>query len=204
VLGTLRAIAQLKPKLNLVGLIPTCENMPSGKAVKPGDVVKSLSGQTIEILNTDAEGRVVLSDALFYAQRYEPDAIVELSTLTGAMIIALGNQVTGMMATNQDLADKLRRAGDAAGERVWQFPLWDHYHEMVKSEVADVKNMAGRPAGSITAGAFLTAFVGDYPFAHLDIAGTAWNDKPTKPYEKPGGTGVGVRLVTEFLRNYAR
>jgi len=204
VIGTLQVAAELKLPLHLVGLICAAENMPSGEAYRPGDIVTTLSGKTIEILNTDAEGRVVLSDGLFYAQRYKPAAIIELSTLTGAMIIALGEHVTGLMATNQELADKLSRAGDTSAERVWQFPLWDEYHEMVKSEVADLKNMAGRAAGSITAGAFLAAFVGDYPFAHLDIAGTAWAEKETKPYEPQGGTGAGVRLVTEFLRGYMR
>jgi leucyl aminopeptidase len=204
VIGAMQVAAELKLPVHLVGIACAAENMPSGEAYRPGDIVTTLSGKTIEILNTDAEGRVVLSDGLFYAQRYNPAAIVELSTLTGAMIIALGNRVTGLMATNQELADKLSRAGETSGERVWQLPLFDEYHEMVKSEWADVKNMAGRPAGSLTAGAFLAAFVGDFPFAHLDIAGSAWADKPTKPYESPGGTGMGVRLVTEFLREYTR
>ncbi|MGE0539939.1 MAG: leucyl aminopeptidase [Dehalococcoidia bacterium] len=202
VIGTMQVTAELKLPLHVVGIFSAAENMPSGEAYRPGDIVTTLSGKTIEILNTDAEGRVVLSDALFYAQRYKPAAIVELSTLTGAMIIALGEHVTGLMATNQELADKISRAGDATAERVWQLPLWDEYHQMVKSEVADLKNMAGRAAGSLTAGAFLAAFAGDYPFAHLDIAGTAWAEKETKPYEPQGGTGVGVRLVTEFLREY--
>jgi leucyl aminopeptidase len=204
VIGAMQVVAELKLPLHVVGLISAAENMPSGDAVRPGDIVTTLSGKTIEILNTDAEGRVVLADALFYAQRYQPDAIVNLATLTGAMIIALGSAGTGMMATNQELADKLSRAGEASGERVWQFPLWDEYHEMIKSEVADLKNIGGRPAGSLTAGAFLAAFVGDYPFVHLDIAGTSWAEKPAKPYETQGGTGMGVRLLTEFLRNYSR
>jgi leucyl aminopeptidase len=204
VIGTMQVAAELKLPLHVVGIFSAAENMPSGEAYRPGDIVTTLSGKTIEILNTDAEGRVVLSDALFYAQRYKPAAIVELSTLTGAMIIALGEHVTGLMATDQGLADKLSRAGDATAERVWQLPLWDEYHQMVKSEVADLKNMAGRAAGSLTAGAFLAAFAGDYPFAHLDIAGTAWAEKETKPYEPQGGTGVGVRLVTEFLKGYTQ
>jgi leucyl aminopeptidase len=200
VFGAMQAAAELKLPLHLVGLVSAAENMPSSNAYRPGDIVKTLSGKTIEVLNTDAEGRIILSDALFYAQRYKPDAIVELSTLTGAIIIALGSHATGLFATDQSLADRLSRAGEASGERVWQFPMWDEYHQMVKSEIADLKNLAGRPAGSITAGTFLAAFVGDYPFAHLDIAGTAWVDRPAKPYDTFGGTGVGVRLLVEFLR----
>jgi leucyl aminopeptidase len=202
VFGAMQVVAELKLPLHVVGLVSAAENMPSSNAYRPGDIVKTLSGKTIEVLNTDAEGRIILSDALFYAQRYHPDAIVEISTLTGAIIIALGSHATGMMGTDQALMDGLREAGEVSGERVWQFPLWDEYHQMVKSEIADLKNLAGRPAGSITAGAFLAAFVGDYPFAHLDIAGTAWFDRPAKPYDTLGGTGVGVRLLAEFLRNY--
>jgi leucyl aminopeptidase len=200
VFGAIQAAAELKLPLHIVALISAAENMPSSNAYRPGDVVRTLSGKTIEILNTDAEGRVILSDALFYAQRYQPSAIIELSTLTGAIIIALGSHAIGMMGTDQALADKISQAGEASGERVWQFPLWEEYHEMVKSQIADLKNLAGRAAGSITAGAFLAAFVGDYPFIHLDIAGTAWVDRPAKPYESHGGTGVGVRLLIEFLR----
>jgi leucyl aminopeptidase len=200
VFGVMQAAAELKLPLHLVGLVSAAENMPSSNAYRPGDIVQTLSGKTIEVLNTDAEGRIILSDALFYAQRYQPQAIIELSTLTGAMIIALGSHASGMMGTDQALMDKISRAGEISGERVWQFPLWDEYHQMVKSEIADLKNLAGRPAGSITAGAFLAAFVGDYPFAHLDIAGTAWVDRPSKPYDTLGGTGVGVRLLIEFLR----
>ena len=202
VFGAMQVAAELKLPLHVVGLVSAAENMPSSNAYRPGDIVKSLSGKTIEVLNTDAEGRIILSDALFYAQRYNPDAIVELSTLTGAIIIALGSHATGLFATNQDLADKLIRAGEASAERVWQFPMWEEYHQMVKSEIADLKNLAGRPAGSITAGTFLAAFTGDFPFAHLDVAGTAWNDRPLKPYDTSGATGVGVRLLAEFLSKY--
>ena len=184
VFGAMQVAAELKLPLHVVGLVSAAENMPSSNAYRPGDVVKSLSGKTIEVINTDAEGRIILSDALFYAQRYKPDAIVELSTLTGAVIIALGSHATGMMGTDQALMDRLSKAGEASGERVWQLPLWEEYHQMVKSEIADLKNIGGRPAGSITAGAFLAAFVGDVPFAHLDIAGTAWADQPTRPYAR--------------------
>jgi leucyl aminopeptidase len=202
VYGAMQVAAELKLPLHLVGLVSSAENMPSSNAYRPGDIVKTLSGKTIEVLNTDAEGRIILSDALYYAQRYKPQAIVELSTLTGAIIIALGSHATGMFSTSQELADMLSRAGEASAERVWQFPMWPEYHEMVKSNIADLKNLAGRPAGSITAGTFLAAFVGDYPFVHLDIAGTAWVDRPVKPYDSHGGTGVGVRLLIEFLRGY--
>jgi leucyl aminopeptidase len=201
VYGAMQVVAGLKLPLHVVGLVSSAENMPSSNAYRPGDIVKTLSGKTIEVLNTDAEGRIILSDALFYAQRYKPGAIIELSTLTGAIIIALGSHASGLMGTDQALLDKIIRAGEATAERVWQFPLWEEYHKMVKSEIADLKNLAGRPAGSITAGAFLAAFVGNYPFAHIDIAGTAWADRPAKPYDTQGGTGVGVRLLAEFLRN---
>jgi leucyl aminopeptidase len=202
VFGAMQVVAELKLPLHVVGLVSSAENMPSSNAYRPGDIVKTLSGKTIEVLNTDAEGRIILADALYYAQRYNPDAIVELATLTGAIIIALGSHATGMMGTSQELCDKISRAGEVTAERVWQLPLWDEYHQMVKSEIADLKNLAGRPAGSITAGAFLAAFVGDFPFVHLDVAATAWADRPNKPYDTQGGTGVGVRLITEFLREY--
>jgi leucyl aminopeptidase len=204
VFGAIQVVAELKLPVHVIGLVSAAENMPSSNAYRPGDIVKSLSGKTIEVLNTDAEGRIILSDALFYAQRYQPKAIVELSTLTGAIIIALGSHATGLFATDQVLADQLSRAGEVTAERVWQFPMWEEYHQMVKSEIADLKNLAGRAAGSITAGAFLAAFVGDYPFAHLDVAGTAWSDRPAKPYDTFGGTGVGVRLITEFLRELSK
>ena len=203
VYGAMQAIAGLRLPLHVVALVSSAENMPSSTAYRPGDVVTTLSGKTIEVLNTDAEGRIILSDALFYAQRYNPAAIVELSTLTGAIVIALGAHATGMMATDQALADKISQAGEVTAERVWPLPLWDEYREMIKSEIADLKNIGGRPAGSITAGAFLAAFAGDYPFVHLDIAGTAWIDKPSKTYHSHGGSGVGVRLLVEFLKGYA-
>ncbi len=202
VLGALQAVAALKLPLHVVGLVSAAENMPSANAYRPGDVLKTLSGKTVEVLNTDAEGRIILADALFYAQRYNPAAIIELSTLTGAIIIALGAHAIGVMGTDQPLLDKLAQAGDASGERVWPLPLWEEYHAMIKSEIADIKNIGGRAAGSITAGWFLANFVGDYPFVHCDIAGTAWVDRPAKSYESWGGTGVGVRLLTQFLQSY--
>jgi leucyl aminopeptidase len=203
VFGAVHAAALLELPVHVVGLVPSAENMPSGRSYRPGDIVTTLSGKTIEVLNTDAEGRVILSDGLHYAQRYEPDAIVELSTLTGAIITALANHATGVMATDQDLADRIIAAGEASGDRGWQLPLWDEYHEMIKGDVGDLKNLGGPAGGSITAGAFLAAFAGDYPFVHLDIAGTAWLDKPTKPYQYRGGTGAGVRMVVQYLRALA-
>jgi len=202
VFGAMQAAVELKLPLHIVGLISSAENMPSSNAYRPGDIVTTLSGKTIEVLNTDAEGRIILSDALFYAQRYNPDAIVELSTLTGAIIIGLGPHAIGLFGTEQNLVNRLVKAGEVSYERVWPFPMFDEYHEMVKSQIADLKNIAGSPAGSITAATFLAAFVGDYPFAHLDIAGTAWVDKASKPYETHGGTGAGVRVITQFLRSY--
>ena len=203
VFGLMQTVAELKLPLHVVGLVSSAENMPSSTAYRPGDILTTLSGKTVEVLNTDAEGRIVLSDALFYAQRYHPQAIIELSTLTGAMVIALGSQTTGVMGTNEALVEAIRSAGEITSERVWPLPLWPEYFDMIKSEVADIKNIGGRPAGSITAGAFLASFTGDYPFAHLDIAGTAFLDKASKPYEAAGATGVGVRLLTEYLRKLA-
>lgn len=200
VFGAMLVAARLQLPVHLVGLVPSAENMPSGRSYRPGDIITTLAGTTVEILNTDAEGRVILADGLHYAQRYEPDAIVEFSTLTGAVIVALGNIAAGLMATDQSLADALAAAGDASGDRVWQLPLWDEYMEITKSEIADLKNLVGVPAGSIGAGAFLANFVGDRPFAHVDIAGTGWIAAPKKPYQHPGATGSGVRLAIQYLR----
>jgi leucyl aminopeptidase len=194
VLGTLRAIAELKPKLNLVCLIPSCDNMPSGRAVKPGDVVKSLSGQTIEILNTDAEGRLILCDALTYAERYEPEAVVDVATLTGAMVIALGHVACGLFSNNDTLARSLLQAGDDSFDRAWQLPLWDDYQEGLNSNFADFANIGSRAGGSITAACFLSRFTRKYDWAHLDIAGIAYRDGKDK-----GATGRPVPLLTRWL-----
>ncbi len=204
VFGAMQAAAELKLPLHVVGIVCSAENMPGATSFRPGDIVTTLSGKTVEVLNTDAEGRIVLADGLHYAQRYNPAAVVDLATLTGAIQIALGPHAIGMMGTSQELADRLVRAGEASGERVWQLPLWDEYREMVKSEIADVKNRVGRPAGAITAGAFLAAFAGEMPWAHLDIAGTAWVDRPARPYQSRGATGVGVRLLIELLQSYVQ
>ncbi len=194
VLGVFRALAELRPAINVVGLIPACENMPDGTAVKPGDVVTSMSGQTIEILNTDAEGRLVLCDALTYAARFKPVALVDVATLTGACVIALGGIRSGMYATSDALADALQKAGDAAQDLCWRMPLDDDYAEGLKTTFADVANVAGRAAGSVTAAKFLQRFVGDIPWAHLDIAGTAWKEGAAK-----GGTGRPVGLLVHYL-----
>jgi leucyl aminopeptidase len=202
VLGALRAVAELELKINVVGLIPAVENLPSGHAMRPGDVIGSRSRKTIEVLNTDAEGRLILADALNYAARFEPQALIDIATLTGACVVALGNQAIGLMGSDQDLVDEIRVAADRCGERVWQLPLWDEYREQMKSEVADIKSTGGRPAGTITAAIFLREFVGSVPWAHLDIAGTVWAEK-AGPYQPAGPTGVGVRLFTEWVRGRA-
>ena len=194
VLGSFRAIAELRPKLNVVGLIPACENMPSGRATKPGDIVKSMSGQTVEILNTDAEGRLILADALTYAERYEPEAVVDVATLTGAMVIALGHVACGVFSNNDALARALVAAGDDAYDRAWQLPLWDDYQDGLASNFADFANVAGRAGGSITAACFLSRFARKYEWAHLDIAGIAWKEGKEK-----GATGRPVPLLTTWL-----
>ncbi len=194
VLGALRAIAEVAPKLNVVGLIPATDNMPDGAASKPGDIVTSMSGQTVEILNTDAEGRLILCDALTYAERFEPAAVVDIATLTGACVVALGHVASGLFANRDELAGELLAAGRNAWDRVWHMPLWDDYQEQLKSPFADFANIGGRPAGSVTAACFLSRFTGKYPWAHLDIAGTAWTSGKNK-----GATGRPVPLLTTFL-----
>ena len=198
VLGTFEALGQLTPAINVVGLIPATENLPSGTAIKPGDVIRSHLGKTIEVINTDAEGRLILCDALSYARRYKPACVIDAATLTGAIVIALGNTATGLMGNDDQLMEEIRKAGIKAGERCWPLPLWDEYRELIKSDVADVKNSGGRAAGSITAGWFLREFVDGFPWAHLDIAGTAYTEKD-QPDLARGPTGVGVRLFTEFV-----
>lgn len=194
VLGTFKAIARMELPINVVGLIPTTENMPGGSAIKPGDIVTSMSGQTIEILNTDAEGRLILCDALTYAERYEPAAVVDIATLTGACIIALGNATSGLLANDDELAAELLASGQAAGDKAWQLPLWDEYQDMLKSNFADIPNIGSKGAGTITAACFLSRFTKAYKWAHLDIAGTAWKSGADK-----GATGRPVPLLTEFL-----
>jgi leucyl aminopeptidase len=198
VLGTFDVLGRLKPKANVVGIIPSTENLPSGTAVKPGDVVKSHLGKTIEIINTDAEGRLILCDALSYIRRYKPAAVIDIATLTGAVVVALGQHAIGAMGTDEALLAEVRDAGERAGERCWPLPLWDEYRDMLKSDTADVKNSGGRGAGSITGGWFLREFVEGYPWVHLDIAGTAYTDGEG-PHQVKGPTGIGVRLFSELV-----
>ncbi|MBI3089952.1 MAG: leucyl aminopeptidase [Candidatus Tectomicrobia bacterium] len=202
VLATMQVVGRLKLPLNVVGLVPATENLPSGTAYKPGDVLRSLSGQTIEVLNTDAEGRLILADALAYACRYKPAAILDIATLTGACIVALGDNLIGMLGSDEALQEEVRRAADFSGERVWPLPLWEEFSEQLKSDIADWKNVGSRAAGTITAGMFLSKFVQSYPWVHLDIAGPAWAEKE-KPYVPKGASGVGVRLFVEFLKRRA-
>lgn len=199
VMGAMMAAAGLKLPINLVAVIPSVENLPGGGAYKPGDILRSMSGRTIEIVNTDAEGRLILCDALHYAQRYKPAALIDVATLTGGCVVALGNIATGIMGNDELLKKGLKRAGDVTGERVWELPLWEEYGELIKSDVADLKNSAGPAAASISAACFLQKFVGKSRWAHLDIAGTAWEDKG-RAYQPKGATGVGVRLLVEYLR----
>lgn len=201
-LGVLRTAALLELPLRIVGIIPATENLPSGRAYKPGDVLTSMSGLTIEVISTDAEGRLILADALDYAKRYQPKGVVDLATLTGACVIALGHVTSGLMGNNPALVDALKAASAASGEKIWELPLDEEYAEQIKSDVADVKNTGGRPAGTITAGLFLSKFATGYPWAHLDIAGTAWSDKE-KGYLVKGATGHGVRLLVQWLRDLA-
>jgi leucyl aminopeptidase len=208
VLATLRTAGILDPPLHVVGLVPATENLPGGRAYKPGDVLHSLSGQTIEIINTDAEGRLILADALAYAQRYKPQAVVDLATLTSACVVALGHMASGLMGTDAELVARLKRAGQTSAELAWELPLLKDHYRQIKSEVADVKNSGGRPGGVVTAGAFLSKFAQGYPWAHLDIAGTTWIERdkvyPRRSYlTTPGATGVGVRLLVQFLRDWA-
>ena len=201
VLGALRAVAGLKLPVHVVGLVPATENLPGGSAQKPGDVVRSYGGKTIEVINTDAEGRLVLADAMGYAQKYKPEAMVDLATLTGACIVALGQHCMGLMGNDRKLNDRIREAGDRVGERAWELPLWPEYTEAVRSDVADVKNVGDGKAGTITAASFLQEFVDKIPWVHLDIAGVAWADGE-KGYLRKGATGVGVRLLVELASSW--
>ncbi len=203
VLGAMRAIAQLKPSIPVLGVVPASENLPSGKATKPGDVVTAMSGKTIEIINTDAEGRLVLSDAISYAKKLGATRIVDMATLTGAVSIALGDVNTAILGTDQELIDEVIAAGKEVGEKFWQLPLDKEYTKQIKSDIADIKNVGGRKAGTITAAAFLKEFADGVAWAHLDIAGTAWGDD-AKPYRAKGPTGIAVRTVIQMVERAAR
>jgi leucyl aminopeptidase len=198
VLGTMKAIAAMRLPMNVIGVVPATENMPGGNAIKPGDVVTTMSGQTVEILNTDAEGRLILCDALTYVEKYKPAAVVDIATLTGAMVIALGHVATGLFANNDSLARELIAAGEDAWDRAWHMPLWDEYQEALKSNFAEIPNIGSRAGGSITAACFLSRFTKAYPWAHLDIAGTAWKSGAEK-----GATGRPVALLSHFLARRA-
>ncbi|EGN76192.1 leucyl aminopeptidase [Idiomarina sp. A28L] len=194
VLGTMQALAELKLPINVIGILAGCENMPDGRAYRPGDVIKTMSGQTVEVLNTDAEGRLVLCDTLTYVERFNPETVVDIATLTGACVIALGAHATGMMSNHNPLAHELLGVSKQSGDRAWQLPLWDEYQDMLDSPFADMTNLGGRPAGTITAACFLSRFTKKYHWAHLDIAGTAWKGGKDK-----GATGRPVPMLTQFL-----
>ncbi|MHB8919579.1 MAG: leucyl aminopeptidase [Halothiobacillus sp.] len=199
VIGIISIVAELRLPINVVGIVPSVENMPDGKALKPGDVVKSMSGQTIEVLNTDAEGRLILCDALTYAKRFKPELVIDMATLTGAIVIALGRVPSGLFSNHKSLAQEITKAGEASNDRVWELPLWDDYQPLLKSNFADMANIGGREGGALTAAAFLSRFTKDYRWAHLDIAGTAWNTGENK-----GATGRPVALISEFLLKRAK
>ncbi|KXG44156.1 leucyl aminopeptidase [Tepidibacillus infernus] len=203
VLGAMEAIGRLRPKVNVVAVIPSTENMPSGKAYKPGDVIKTMSGKTIEVLNTDAEGRLILSDGITYAKHLGASRIIDLATLTGAVLIALGDVTTAAMTNNEEFLADFMKSAKKAGEKVWQLPTFDEYKEQIKSQIADLKNTGGRLAGSITAALFVGAFAEETPWIHLDIAGTAWSNKETATTQK-GGTGVMVRSLVQIAKHYGK
>ena len=200
VLGAIRAAAQLRLRINVVGILPATENMPGGRATKPGDILRMLNGKTVEVQNTDAEGRLVLADGLAYAARFNPQCIVDIATLTGACIVALGQFAIGMLGNDDALKAGMKKAGEQAGERVWEMPLWEEYFEQLKSDVADMRNIGGRGGGMITAGMFLSKFVGDCPWVHLDIASTDWSSSE-RPYISKGPTAIGTRLLVQWLIN---
>ena len=201
-LAAMRAIAQLKPRANVIGLMPTTENMPSGRAYKPGDVLRAMSGKTIKVINTDAEGRLILADAISYARKLGATKIIDLATLTGAVSIALGAVNVAILGNDQAFVDEVKEAAREVGERFWQLPMDDYYREMIKSDIADIKNSAGRYAGTITAAYFLREFAEDTPWVHLDIAGTAWENE-RKPYMAKGPTGVAIRTLINYVCNHA-
>ena len=203
VIGAMQAIAELEVPLNVVGIVPSSENLINGRAMKPGDIIGSREGKTIEVVNTDAEGRLILADALSYAQTFKPSAIVDCATLTGSVVIALGHHAAAVFSTDDELVEELREAGDRSGERCWRLPLWDDYRRQIDSQVADLVNVGGRPAGSITAACFLKEFVGDCRWAHLDIAGTAYGEGKLS-YQRKGAAGFPTRLLVDWVRGRAR
>lgn len=199
VLGILKAVSELKLSINLIGILPSAENLPGGAATRPGDIIKSLSGKTVEIENTDAEGRLTLADAISYSKRFKPKVIIDIATLTGACSVALGNEAIAIMGNDKNLIEILKQCGEKTFERTWEMPLYDEYKEYLKSDVADLKNTGGRTGSLVTAGYFLYEFAEKTPWIHLDIASTAWVEKP-KPYISKGASGIGVRLLLNFLK----
>jgi leucyl aminopeptidase len=197
VIGAMRAIALLKAPMRVIGLVPATENMPGGKAIKPGDILTGASGKTVEVINTDAEGRLILGDALWYARELGATHLVDVATLTGACVVALGKITSGLFATPQWWSDHVRRQADRSGDRCWPMPLFEEYAEQLRSEIADMMNVGGRPAGSITAAMFLKEFTGGLPWAHFDVAGTAWQED-SKPYQPKGPNGIAVRTLAEL------
>jgi leucyl aminopeptidase len=204
VLGTMEAVGGLDLPLNVIAIVPATENLPGGDAFKPGDVLELHSGKTVEIVTTDAEGRLILADALSYARRYHPACAIDCATLTGACHVALGDHASGLMGNDDALIEEVRKAGDAAGEKAWPLPLFDEFTEQIKGDTADLKNSGGRYGGASTAGAFLKEFAVGYPWAHLDIAGTAYGSKARNAYTPKGATGAPARTLVEFLRGRAR
>ena len=198
VIGAMKALCDMQLPINVVGVLAGCENMPSSNAYRPGDILTTMSGQTVEVLNTDAEGRLVLCDVLTYVERFDPELVVDTATLTGACVIALGKHASGLFSGHNPLAHELLNAGEQSGDRAWRMPLWDEYQEHLESPFADMTNLGGRPAGSITAACFLSRFAKKYNWAHIDVAGTAWNSGANK-----GSTGRPVPLLTQFLINRA-
>lgn len=198
VLATVRAASRLRLPIHLIGILPATENMPGGRAIKPGDILRSMSGKTIEVQNTDAEGRLILADGLAYAARLKPAAVIDIATLTGACVVALGQFAVGMLGNDEQLKRSVREAGLKAGERVWEMPLWEEYFEQLKSDVADMRNIGGRGGGMITAAVFLSKFIGDHPWVHLDIASTDWSERE-RAYLPKGPTGIGTRLLIQYL-----
>ena len=201
VLATIRAVARLRLPIHVIGILPATENMPGGRAIKPGDILTMLSGKTVEVQNTDAEGRLILADGLAYGTRLKPTCLIDIATLTGACAVALGQFAIGMLGNNDVLKDQLRKAGGQAGERVWEMPLWEEYFEQLKSDVADMRNIGGRGGGMITAAMFLSKFVGEVPWVHLDIASTDWS-QTERPYIGKGPTAIGTRLLLQFFLNH--
>lgn len=203
VIGAMKAIANLKIKTKVIGLVPVVENMPGSKAQRPGDIIKCLNGKTVEVLNTDAEGRLILADALAYAKRYQPRVMVDIATLTGACSVTFADLASGVMSTDKDLARRIMDIGDTTGERMWELPLWDEYFDLIKATYADIQNISKRYAGTITAGMFLKEFADHTKtWAHLDVAGTAWNEGGAKPLSPIGATGIGVRLFVRLVQSY--